>query len=55
VIEAEVLHHYDVKVVGRSDQVRQQFYAITVERKIKHPAVAAISRAAREDIFGASN
>jgi LysR family transcriptional activator of nhaA len=51
VIEAEVLHHYGVRVVGRSEAVRQQFYAISVERKIKHPAVVAIREAARKDIF----
>jgi LysR family transcriptional activator of nhaA len=38
-------------VVGRSDEVRQQFYAISVERRIKHPAVVAICEAARQDIF----
>jgi LysR family transcriptional activator of nhaA len=51
VIETEVLHHYRVRVVGRSEKVRQQFYAISGERKIKHPAVVAISEAARQDIF----
>ncbi len=51
VIETEVLHHYRVRVVGRSETVRQQFYAISVERKIKHPAVVAICEAARQDIF----
>ena len=52
VIEREVLHQYAVRVVGRSDAVRQQFYALSVERKIKHPAVVAICKSAREDIFG---
>jgi len=52
VIEAEVLRHYRVKVVGRSQDVRQQFFAISVERKIKHPAVMAICQTAREDLFG---
>jgi LysR family transcriptional activator of nhaA len=51
VIEAEVLRQYRVRVVGRSEAVRQQFYAISVERKIKHPAVVAICKAARQDIF----
>jgi LysR family transcriptional activator of nhaA len=51
VIEAEVLRHYRVRAVGRSDAVRQQFYAISVERKIKHPAVIAICKGARQDIF----
>jgi LysR family transcriptional activator of nhaA len=52
VIDTEVLKHYDVRVVGRSEDVRQQFFAISGERKIKHPAVVAICEAARQDIFG---
>jgi LysR family transcriptional activator of nhaA len=51
VIEAEVRQQYGVKVVGRAESVRQSFYAISVERKIKHPAVVAIREAARQDIF----
>jgi LysR family transcriptional activator of nhaA len=31
--------------------VREQFYAISVERKLKHPAVVAISAAARHELF----
>jgi LysR family transcriptional activator of nhaA len=52
VIESEVLDHYKVQVVGRSAAVRQQFFALSVERKIKHPAVVAICETARQDIFG---
>jgi LysR family transcriptional activator of nhaA len=51
VIEAEVRRQYRVRLVGRAPAVRQQFYAISVERKIKHPAVAAVCEAARKDIF----
>jgi LysR family transcriptional activator of nhaA len=51
VIEAEILRQYRVAVVGHSDHVRQQFYAISVERKVKHPAVIAICESARQDIF----
>jgi len=51
VIEAEVRQQYRVGVVGRSEAVRQQFYAISVERKIRHPAVAAVCEAARKDLF----
>ncbi|MEZ0313455.1 MAG: transcriptional activator NhaR [Myxococcota bacterium] len=51
VIEAEVLKQYGVRVIGRQRAVRQQFYAISVERKIKHPAVVAIREAARQQIF----
>lgn len=51
VIDAEVLHAYDVKVIGRAEAVRQQFFAISVERKVRHPSVVAIREAAREVIF----
>jgi LysR family transcriptional activator of nhaA len=53
VIDAEVRKHYRVRVIGRAEAVKQQFYAISVERKIKHPAVVAICESARQDIFGA--
>jgi LysR family transcriptional regulator, transcriptional activator of nhaA len=52
VIDAEVLKHYRVRVIGRTEEVRQQFFAISGERKIKHPAVVAICESARQDIFG---
>jgi LysR family transcriptional activator of nhaA len=51
VIEAEVRREYRVAVVGRAEALSQQFYALSVERKIKHPAVSAICMAARKDIF----
>lgn len=54
VIEAEVKKQYGVEVVGRTMAVRQQFYAISGERKIRHPAVATILEASRHQIFGAS-
>ncbi|MFP2904990.1 transcriptional activator NhaR [Pyxidicoccus sp. 3LFB2] len=51
VIEAEVMQDYGVRVVGRAEAVRQQFYAISSERKIRHPSVVAIFEAARQEIF----
>jgi LysR family transcriptional activator of nhaA len=51
VIEGEVTQQHRVRVVGRADQVRQQFYALSIERKIKHPLVMAICEAARQDLF----
>ena len=50
-IAAEVEKQYGVAAIGQTDQVREQFYAISVERKISHPAVAAITEAAREWLF----
>lgn len=47
-IEAEVVRQYSVGVVGRIRDVRERYYAISVERRLKHPAVVAISQAAHE-------
>jgi LysR family transcriptional activator of nhaA len=51
VIEAEIRAQYGVVVVGRANAVREQFFAITVERKLRHPAAVAISQAARAQLF----
>ncbi len=50
-IETEVRRQYRVRLVGRLNSVRQRFYAITVERKLRNPAVIAISERARA-LFG---
>jgi LysR family transcriptional activator of nhaA len=51
VMEAEVQRQYGVSVIGRAPEVRERFYAISVERKLKNPAVVAISQAARHQLF----
>ena len=51
VIAREVCKNYGVRAVGRAETVVEHFYAISVERRIKHHAVAAITDAARERIF----
>lgn len=51
VVEAQIKRHYGVKVVGRVPEVRERFYAISVERKLAHPAVRALSDAARTRLF----
>lgn len=52
VVENEVLAHHDVEVLGRVEEVRQSFYAISVERRLRHPAVMAVAERARRDLFG---
>jgi LysR family transcriptional activator of nhaA len=47
-IAAEVEKQYNVVAIGQTDEVRDQFYAISVERKISHPAIVAITEMARE-------
>ena len=51
-IEKEVQQQYGVERIGRVDSVRERFYAISVERRLKHPAVVAVAEAAREKVFG---
>ncbi len=48
VLEKEVMRQFGVTVVGRLDEVRERYFAISVERRLKHPAVVAISEAASE-------
>ena len=47
VIEKEVCAQLEVVAVGRTDEIRERFYAISVERRLRHPAVVAIAEAAR--------
>jgi LysR family transcriptional regulator, transcriptional activator of nhaA len=51
VIEAEVKRQYNVEVIGRVEAVKERFYAITVDRKLRHPAVIAMSDAAQQNLF----
>ena len=51
VLEAETSAQYGVRVVGRSSELVEEFYAVSVERRITHPCVAAITQAARDQLF----
>ena len=51
VVEREFRRRYNLAVVGRTKAIRRSFFAISIERKIKHPAVAAICEVARNKIF----
>ena len=53
-IADEVARQYKVQAVGEVEEVRERFYAISIERRLRHPAVVAISQAAREDLFFAA-
>ncbi|MCP5114321.1 MAG: transcriptional activator NhaR [bacterium] len=52
VIEQETEEHYGVRAIGRIEDVMEQYYAISLERKLKHPGVVAIVEAAHRDTFG---
>jgi LysR family transcriptional activator of nhaA len=51
VVEREVARQHRVKQLGPVDGVVERFYAISLERKVRHPAVAAICEAARKNLF----
>jgi len=51
-VASEIQRQYGVQMVGHIDKVRERFYAITVRRKIKHPAVMAILEQAQTRLFG---
>jgi LysR family transcriptional activator of nhaA len=51
VVEQEIRRRHNVRVAGHAD-VQQRFYAISLDRKLKHPAVTAICEVARKHIFG---
>ncbi len=50
-VEKDVLEKYGVALIGRTDDITERFYAISVERRIKHPAVSAITQTARSELF----
>lgn len=51
VVEREVQARDGVEVLGRAPEVRERYYAISGERRLAHPAVVAITEAARHQLF----
>ncbi len=50
-LTAHICEQHRVSVVGRIETLSEQLYAITTERRLTHPAIVAISQAARDEIF----
>ena len=50
--ELETIAQFDVEVIGRSEELVEEFYAVSVERRITHPCVVAMTDAARGHLFG---
>lgn len=50
-VEQDVLDKYGVEVIGRTEEITERYYLISPERRIKHPAVTAITEHARNDLF----
>lgn len=52
VLEAETMAQFGVELIGRTDELIEEFFAVSVERRITHPCVVAITNAARGRLFG---
>jgi LysR family transcriptional regulator, transcriptional activator of nhaA len=51
VVDAAALEHYGLKVIAKVEECGSDFYAITAERRVKHPAVGAITEHAYSQLF----
>jgi len=50
-ITSEVERQYQVTVIGKVDEIRERFFAISVERRVSHPVVSTVVAAARTLLF----
>lgn len=55
VVANDIRRAYGVKSLGRLPDVRERFFAITAQRQIAHPAVAALTDAARRTLAAAGD
>ena len=51
-VAKEAITRYGFQSIGRTENCRQQFYAISAERKLTHPAVVAITSQAKARLLG---
>lgn len=51
VIEEEICRMYRMSVIGRTDEIKERFYAISPERRLKHPSVVMVTDTARTGLF----
>jgi LysR family transcriptional activator of nhaA len=52
VMESDTVAQFGVEVIGRTEELVDEFYAVSVERRITHPCVVAITSSARGQLFG---
>ena len=52
VVANEIHRQYGTEIVGKIEGVSERFYAITAQRKLKHPSVVAILENAQKGLFG---
>lgn len=54
VIEAEICRMYRMSVIGSTDEIQERFYAVSLERRLKHESIVLITDTARTDLFSVS-
>jgi len=50
-IASDVSRFYQVRLIGATNAVRERYFAISAERRLKHPGVVSITTAARDELF----
>lgn len=50
-LRSEVEDLHDVTYVGACDGVRERYYAVTIDRRIRHPALSALVDSARKQLY----
>jgi LysR family transcriptional regulator, transcriptional activator of nhaA len=55
VVDRAALKHFGLRVIARVDECGTDFYAITAERRVKHPAAVAITEHAYSSVFADSD
>lgn len=53
-VEEEAVGRYGFEVLGRTDECRVQLFLITAERRLEHPAIAALAQQARRGFSSAA-
>lgn len=51
VVEKEVKRQYQLVRAGQVPEITERFYAISLERRVRHPGVAAVTESARSELF----
>jgi LysR family transcriptional regulator, transcriptional activator of nhaA len=53
VLAEQLKREHALSEIGRIETIAEEFFAISIERRISHPAIASIMNAARSELFGA--
>ena len=50
-VSDDIMRQYGVMLLGSTDEIRERFYAISTERRVRHPAVRHVTEGARDKLF----